>query len=295
LWWNALHLVRNQSFIIPNYNWWDNFFYAVGLKVYDILVGKLSFVKCIRINKKETISGLKTIKNPQLKGGVVYHNGQFDDARLVINIAQTCIETGAVVLNHFKVEQLINKTIGDNGGWIVVTVGWALGVYVAVVLAGAYSGANVNHAVSIGLAIACEFPWESIPKYILAQMLGAMLVAIIVWLFYKDHFDATKKAVFCTAPAIINLSSNLFNEIVGTVVLVFSVLCFTNASYNDLQSAIGLGFLGALPVAFLVWAIGFSFGGITGHVINPLRNLGPRIIHAMLPIKDKSANDWSHS
>jgi glycerol-3-phosphate dehydrogenase len=104
---NAAHLVSNQSFIIPNYTWWDNFFYAVGLKFYDLLAGKLSFGKSTRINKKETISRLKTINNNHLKGGVVYHDGQFDDSRLAVNIAQTCIENGATVLNHFKVNQLL--------------------------------------------------------------------------------------------------------------------------------------------------------------------------------------------
>ncbi len=113
---NASHLVRNQSFIIPNYSWWDNFFYAVGLKVYDMLAGKLSFGKSTRINKKETTSRLKTIKNERLKGGVVYHDGQFDDSRLAINIAQTCIEYGAVILNHFKVKQLLKNNNGIVNG-----------------------------------------------------------------------------------------------------------------------------------------------------------------------------------
>lgn len=109
---NASHLVSNQSFIIPNYNWWDNFFYAVGLKVYDILAGKLSFGKSIRINKEEITLRLKTIKSDRLKGGVVYHDGQFDDSRLAINIAQTCIEKGATVLNHFQVKQLLKSNYG---------------------------------------------------------------------------------------------------------------------------------------------------------------------------------------
>ena len=113
---NASHLVSNQSFIIPNYRWWDNFFYAFGLKVYDLLAGKLSFGKSIRINKKDTISRLKTIKKQHLKGGVVYHDGQFDDARLAINIAQTCIEYGAVILNHFKVKQLLKNNNGIVNG-----------------------------------------------------------------------------------------------------------------------------------------------------------------------------------
>ena len=195
---------------------------------------------------------------------------------------------------------VLNKTLGHNSGWIVITTGWALAVYVAVVVVGPYSGAHINPAVSIGLAIAGKFPWESVPAYILAQMIGAMLGALIVWLMYKDYFDITKdgdskKAVFCTAPAIRNLLSNLFSEIVGTFVLLFTILYFTNASTNDAQSVIGLGSLGALPVAFLVWAIGLSLGGTTGYAINPARDLGPRIMHAILPIKNKASNDWGYS
>lgn len=195
---------------------------------------------------------------------------------------------------------VLNKTIGNNSGWIVITAGWALAVYVAVVVTGPYSGAHINPAVSIGLAIAGKFPWESVPTYILAQMIGAMLGASTVWLMYKDHFDATKdgdskKAVFCTAPAIRNLFSNLFCEIVGTFVLIFTILYFTNASIDDTQTMIGLGSLGALPVAFLVWAIGLSLGGTTGYAINPARDLGPRMMHAILPIKDKSPNDWGYA
>ena len=195
---------------------------------------------------------------------------------------------------------VLNKTIGNNSGWIVITAGWALAVYVAVVVTGPYSGAHINPAVSIGLAIAGKFPWESVPTYILAQMIGAMIGASTVWLMYKDHFDATedgdsKKAVFCTAPALRNIFSNLFSEIIGTFVLIFTILYFTNATINDTQTIIGLGSLGAVPVAFLVWAIGLSLGGTTGYAINPARDLGPRIIHAILPIKDKASNDWGYA
>jgi len=213
----------------------------------------------------------------------------------IIGTALLTLLGGGVVANV-----VLNKTLGNNSGWIVITTGWALAVYVAVVVVGPYSGAHINPAVSIGLAIAGKFPWESVPAYILAQMIGAMLGALIVWLMYKDYFDITKdgdskKAVFCTAPAIRNLLSNLFSEIVGTFVLLFTILYFTNASTNDAQSVIGLGSLGALPVAFLVWSIGLSLGGTTGYAINPARDLGPRIIHAILPIKDKASNDWSYA
>jgi glycerol uptake facilitator protein len=139
-----------------------------------------------------------------------------------------------------------------------------------------------------------------VPSYILAQFIGAMIGALIVWLVYKDHFDITedtdvKRGVFCTAPAISNTIGNVFSEMIGTFVLVFTVLYFTDATINDTETVIGLGSLGALPVAFLVWSIGLSLGGTTGYAINPARDLGPRIMHAILPIKNKGGNNWSYS
>ncbi len=213
----------------------------------------------------------------------------------IIGTALLIILGGGVVAN---VE--LNKTIGNNSGWIVVTTGWALAVYVGVVVTAPFSGAHLNPAVTIGLALAGEFEWALAPSYILAQMLGAMLGATIVWLVYKNHFDATpdgdtKKAVFCTAPAIRNPFFNIVGEIVGTFVLVFTILNFTDAALADSNEIVGLGSLGALPVAFLVWAIGLSLGGTTGYAINPARDLGPRLMHAVLPIKDKASNDWGYS
>ena len=213
----------------------------------------------------------------------------------IIGTALLILLGGGVVANV-----VLNKTIGNNSGWIVITTGWALAVYVAVVVAGPYSGAHINPAVSISLAIAGKFPWESVPLYVVAQMIGAMLGAFMVWLMYKNHFDATedgdsKKAVFCTAPAIRNTFSNFISEAVGTFVLIFTILYFTNATISDSQTIIGLGSLGALPVAFLVWSIGLSLGGTTGYAINPARDLGPRIMHAILPIKNKVSNDWGYA
>ncbi|MGB5418452.1 MIP/aquaporin family protein [Algibacter sp.] len=213
----------------------------------------------------------------------------------IIGTAILILLGGGVVANV-----VLNKTIGNNSGWIVITTGWALAVYVAVVIAGPYSGAHINPAVSISLAVAGKFPWESVPMYVLAQMLGAMIGSFTVWLFYKNHFDATddadsKKAVFCTAPAIRNTLSNFFSEALGTFVLIFTILYFTNATISDSETVIGLGSLGALPVAFLVWSIGLSLGGTTGYAINPARDLGPRIVHALLPIKNKAASDWSYA
>lgn len=213
----------------------------------------------------------------------------------IIGTAILILLGGGVVANV-----VLNKTIGNNSGWIVITTGWALAVYVAVVIAGPYSGAHINPAVSISLAVAGKFPWGDVPMYILAQMIGAMIGASTVWLLYKNHFDATedgdsKKAVFCTAPAIRHDFSNFFSEALGTFVLIFTILYFTNATINDTETVIGLGSLGALPVAFLVWSIGLSLGGTTGYAINPARDLGPRIIHALLPLKNKASSDWSYA
>ncbi len=213
----------------------------------------------------------------------------------IIGTAILILLGGGVVANV-----VLNKTIGNNSGWIVITTGWALAVYVAVVITGPYSGAHINPAVSIGLAIAGKFPWGDVPLYVLAQMVGAMIGASSVWLFYKNHFDATedadsKKAVFCTTPAIRHTFSNFFSEALGTFVLIFSVLYFTNATINETETVIGLGSLGALPVAFIVWSIGLSLGGTTGYAINPARDLGPRIMHAVLPIKNKASSDWSYA
>lgn len=195
---------------------------------------------------------------------------------------------------------VLEGTKGNGSGWIVITTGWAFAVYIGVLVAAPYSGAHINPAVSIGLAAAGEFPWSEVPAYIVAQMIGAFLAAVIVWLMHKDHFDATseptmKLAVFSTSPAIKNLPLNLFSEIMGTFVLVFAVLYFTDATLGDTNQIIGLGSLGALPVALVVWGIGLSLGGTTGYAINPARDLGPRIAHAVLPIKNKGASDWGYS
>ena len=192
------------------------------------------------------------------------------------------------------------KTAGNNGGWIVITTGWALAVYVAVVISGPYSGAHINPAVTLGLAVAGNFPWQSVPIYIIAQMLGAMLGATTVWLMYKNHFAVTedgetKRNVFCTTPLIRDTTSNFISEAVGTFVLIFTILYFTDASISEPETIVGLGSLGAIPVAFLVWSIGLSLGGTTGYAINPARDLGPRIMHAILPIPNKASNDWGYA
>lgn len=198
---------------------------------------------------------------------------------------------------------VLNGTKGNNSGWIVVTTAWALGVFIGVVVAGPYSGAHLNPAVSIGLATAGYFEWAMVPSYILAQILGAMFGATISWLVYKDHFDSTKDpdlkfAPFGTSPAIRNLPANLFSEIIGTSVLIIVILYSTDpviTDFNGQEVPIGLGALGALPVAFLVWVIGLSLGGTTGYAINPARDFGPRLMHQLLPIKGKGTSDWAYS
>src|ERR1044072_9219498 len=195
---------------------------------------------------------------------------------------------------------ILKGTKGNAGGWMVITTGWALAVFVGVVIAGPYSGAHLNPAVSIGLAIAGKFQWSEVPMYILAQLVGAMLGAFLAWCIYRDHFNETtdpdtQLAVFSTGPAIRNTTFNVLSEVIGTFVLLFVVFYFTEAEIKNPQSPIGLGSLGALPVAFLVWAIGLSLGGTTGYAINPARDLGPRIVHAILPIKHKGSSNWKYA
>lgn len=206
-----------------------------------------------------------------------------------------------ILLGNAVVANVVLKgTKGHNGGWMVITTAWALAVFIGVVIAGPYSGAHLNPAVSIGLAFAGKFSWTAVPLYIAAQFLGAMLGAFLVWLFYRDFYKGTpdqgaKQATFCTAPAIANTSSNLISEIIGTFVLIFVIFHFTNADMGLNKTPIGLGSIGAIPVTFLVWVIGLSLGGTTGYAINPARDLGPRIVHALLPIPDKGSSNWSYA
>ena len=188
---------------------------------------------------------------------------------------------------------VLNKTKGNNGGWIVITLGWAIAVFVGVYISAAQSGAHLNPAVSIALAAAGKFDWANVPLYIACQFAGAMAGALLVWVAYKKHFDETtdadaKLAVFCNAPAIRNTVFNLATEFIGTFALVFGIFFITGADVK-------LGSLDALPVALLILGIGLSLGGPTGYAINPARDLGPRIMHFILPIKDKRDSDWEYS
>ena len=198
----------------------------------------------------------------------------------------------------------LSKTKGHGAGWMAITTAWALGVFIGVVVAGPYSGAHLNPAVSIGLAIGGTFPWCDVFQYIIAQMLGAALVALLVWHVYKDHFEVTDDpdtmlGVFCTSPAIKNPAINFLTEAVGTFALMFVVFYITGGelSLKDSNSTlpIGLGSVGALPVAFTVWVIGLSLGGPTGYAINPARDLAPRCMHAFLPIQGKGGSQWGYA
>ena len=189
---------------------------------------------------------------------------------------------------------LLNKSKGKDSGWIVITTGWGLAVTVAVYAVGWISGAHLNPAVTIGLAAIGSFPWADVPMYIIGQMIGGFLGGVIVWLTYLPHWAETedtglKLAVFSTGPAIRNYSLNLLTEIIGTAVLVAGVLSILDPR-NELTSGFG-----PLLVGFLVWSIGLSLGGPTGYAINPARDLGPRIAHAVLPIAGKGDSDWAYS
>jgi glycerol uptake facilitator protein len=188
---------------------------------------------------------------------------------------------------------LLKKSKGFDGGWIVITFGWAIAVFVGVYMTASFSGAHLNPAVTLGLAVAGKFSWSQVVPYIVAQIIGAMIGAFLSWLTYKKHYDEQNDPqlvlmTFCTAPAIRSLVHNAITEAVGTFVLIFGVLYIAKGD-------VGLGALDALPVAFLVLGIGLSLGGPTGYAINPARDLGPRIVHALLPIPGKGSSDWKYS
>jgi glycerol uptake facilitator protein len=188
---------------------------------------------------------------------------------------------------------LLTQTKGHNSGLIVIAFGWAVAVFVGVYIAAPFSGAHLNPAVTLALATLNKFSWADVPLYMAAQITGAMLGAGIAWLAYRQHYDATtdaglQLATFCTAPAIPSVLHNLLTEVIGTFVLVLGVLFIA-------MPDIRLNSLNALPVALLVLGIGLSLGGPTGYAINPARDLGPRLMHALLPIKGKGPSGWGYS
>ena len=196
---------------------------------------------------------------------------------------------------------ILPGTKGNGGGLIAITTAWALAVFCGVVVAGPYSGAHLNPAVTIGLAAVGKFEWALAPGFIVAQLGGAMLGSGLAWLMYRHHFDMAddpglKRAPFCTDPAVRNFPTSVISEALGTFVLIFVILYITGAKIEDTNDTpVGLGSVGALPVAFLVWVIGLALGGTTGYAINPARDLGPRIMHQLLPIKGKGSSDWGYS
>lgn len=225
------------------------------------------------------------------------------------------IGTAILILlgNGVVANVLLTDTKGNDSGWIVITWGWGIAVFVAVFTMGQFSGAHINPAVTVGLAAAGLFEWGLVPSYILAQLIGGALGAFLVWLSYKDHFGETQDeglilACHSTIPNIRRYSSNFITEAIGTFVLVLGVLYLVSPGFIGVDGQLletitidgkkvgfGLGALSALPVGLLVLGIGLSLGGPTGYAINPARDLGPRIIHAILPIAHKGSSDWSYS
>jgi glycerol uptake facilitator protein len=201
---------------------------------------------------------------------------------------------------------LLARTKGNNAGWIVITTGWGLAVYVGAFCSAPFSGAHLNPAVTLAMAMTGKLEAASVVGYIAAQMLGGILGGVLVFFYYREHFNATddrdaKLACFCTSPNIRTLPQAFFCEVVGTFCLILPVFLMTNAEFTwpmgpeSTDVVVGLGSLGLLPVALLVFAIGLSLGGTTGYAINPARDLGPRIAHAFLPVPGKRDSDWSYS
>src|SRR5215212_1273204 len=194
---------------------------------------------------------------------------------------------------------LLKQSKGNGGGWIVITAGWGFAVMVAAYCVGTISNAHLNPAVTLGLASIGKFAWADVPSYIAAQMIGAFLGAVLVWLAYLPHWGITEdkaavRGVFCTAPAVRKPMLNLVTEIIGTFILVVGILAIPSVKNLDPKTGFSTG-LGPLLVGFLVWSIGLSLGGPTGYAINPARDFGPRLAHALLPIRGKIDSDWGYA
>ncbi|NLZ19267.1 MAG: aquaporin family protein [Bacteroidales bacterium] len=197
----------------------------------------------------------------------------------------------------------LNHSKAKGAGWVVIALGWGFAVMTGVLIAGPVSGAHLNPAVSLGLAIAGTFPWASVPGYIVAQMLGGFVGAVLVWIFYKDHYKATSDqpdtilGTFCTMPAIPNVWRNFLCEVIATCLLIFVILAIGDKSnaFSFAGVDASTGSLGAFPVTCLIMSIGMSLGGATGYAINPARDLSPRCAHAVLPIAGKRDSGWSYS
>jgi glycerol uptake facilitator protein len=195
---------------------------------------------------------------------------------------------------------ILKGTKGFGGGWIVITMGWAFAVGIPVLMFGPFSGAHFNPAVTIGLAAVGLVPANQIPGYIVAQFLGAFIGAFLVWLQYRDHFNATNDpgtqlGVFCTGPAIRSKFSNFISEFLGTFMLLLTIMGIGSTFAGDTAGTASAIALKAFSVAGIILVIGICLGGTTGYAINPARDLGPRIMHAILPMKNKGGSDWSYS
>ena len=198
-----------------------------------------------------------------------------------------------IIGNGVVANVVLPKTKGNNGGLISIVLGWMIAVFVGVYMTADSSGAHLNPAVTFALAAAGKFDWSLVPMYVLAQILGAMFGAFIVWMIYKDHINeagsaADQLAIFSTGPSIRRLPQNFITETLATLVFILGILFIQPADNN-------LGALSALPVALLVGGIGFGLGGPTGWAINPARDLGPRMMHFLLPMKGKGSSDWSYA
>ncbi|ASV29073.1 MIP/aquaporin family protein [Maribacter cobaltidurans] len=210
------------------------------------------------------------------------------------------IGTGMLILigNGVVANLVLKDTKGSDSGWVGISLAWGIAVFIGVFISADVSGAHLNPAVTVGLATAGKFSWSLVPGYIVAQILGAMMGNFLVWLTYKKQYDATEDesallATFSTAPAIRSYGWNLVSEAIGTFALVFGVFYIAGGAMAN--EPISLGSLDALPVALLVMGIGFGLGGPTGYAINPARDLGPRIMHAILPLRNKGKSDWSYA
>ncbi|MCR5519142.1 MAG: aquaporin family protein [Bacteroidales bacterium] len=197
----------------------------------------------------------------------------------------------------------LNKSKAKGAGWVVIALGWGLAVMLGVLIAGPVSGAHLNPAVTLGLAIAGTFPWASVCGYIVAQMLGGFFGACLVWSFYKDHYKATADqpdtmlGTFCTMPAIENKPRNFWCEVVATWLLVFIILALGTQgnAFAIGGAAASTGAIGSWPVTCVIMSIGMSLGGTTGYAMNPARDLSPRLAHAVLPIEGKRDSGWGYS
>jgi glycerol uptake facilitator protein len=201
---------------------------------------------------------------------------------------------------------LLARTKGNNAGWIVITAGWGLAVFIGAFCSAPFSGAHLNPAVTLAMAMAGKLETAKVAGYMIAQMLGGITGGILVFLFYREHFKAStdadaKLACFCTAPNIRNISQAFFCELLGTFCLILPIFLMTDVKFKwpagteETNVVVGLGSLGLIPVGMLVFAIGLSLGGTTGYAINPVRDLGPRLAHAFLPIPGKRDSDWSYA